>query len=123
MRTIRFRAKRIQYGSWYYGSLLTCEDGKAAIMTARHTWASTHVSVDPKTAGQFTGLNDKHNKPIFEGDIVRHDDNGKCYSVIYDAPMFRFAPNEDGFAFLNHPEQLEVVGNVYDNPELLKGGK
>lgn len=118
MRTIRFRAKRFKYGSWYYGSLLTCEDGTAAIMTAQHTWMSTHVAVDPKTAGQFTGLNDKRNKPIYEGDIVRHDENGKCYAIVYDAPMFCFAPNEDGFAFLNHPEQLEVVGNVYDNPEL-----
>ena len=83
-----------------------------------------HAEVDPDTVGQFTGLTDKNGKEIYEGDIVRHDENSKCYSIIYEEPMFRFAPNDDCFAFLNHPELLEVIGNIHDDKKLLeKGGE
>lgn len=122
MRTIKFRGKD-EKGNWHYGDLENSPIGKFYRI---HEYKDNGyykgvVDVDPETIGQFTGLAGKNGKPIYEGDIVRHDENGKCYSIIYEEPMFRFAPNDDFFAFLNHPELLEVVGNIHDLIE--KGGK
>ena len=122
MRAIKFRGKRITDGRWVYGGIATSPQKDSATI---HTYDddgyyARGYFVDPATVSQFTGLYDKNGKEIYEGDIVRHDDNGKCYSIIYEEPMFRFAPNDDCFAFLNHPELLEVVGNIHDNPELLE---
>ena len=119
MRTIEFRAQDIASNNWLYGDIRHHKNDVCIFEQG----GNRGELVKPETIGQYTGLYDKHGKPIYEGDIVRHDENGMCYSIIYDEPMFRFAPNEDGFAFLNHPELLEVVGNIHDNPELLKGGE
>ena len=129
MRTIEYRGKRLHDGVWVYGTPLIVKKREVAMIVTFHqaypdTLAKFTTSVDHNSLGQFTGLTDKNDTPIYEGDIVRHDENGKCYSIIYEAPMFRFAPNDDMFAFLNHPELLEVVGNIYDNKDLLeRGGK
>lgn len=138
MITIRFRAKRVKYGSWYYGSLLTCQDGTAAIMTAQHTWMSTHVTVDPKTIGQFTGLTDEDQHDIYEGDIIKiveeYDDENVYTSigvVCFVEGIYELQDkNGKHFAYLGwtmHNEdviKLEVVGNIHDNPEMLEeGGK
>jgi hypothetical protein len=122
MREIKFRGKGINSGQWFYGSAVTFGN-KAYIFKMFRLLRMEHAEVVPDTVGQFTGLHDRYGYEIYEGDIVRHDENGKCYSIIYEEPMFRFAPNDDCFAFLNHPELLEVIGNIHDNPELLKGGE
>lgn len=129
MRTIKFRgkcAKDSRYaGEWVEGGVLQCEkNDDVLIVYAITDTCSCTYHVDPATVGQFTGLFDKNGKEIYEGDIVRHDENSKCYSIIYEEPMFRFAPNDDCFAFLNHPELLEVIGNIHDDKKLLeKGGE
>ena len=123
MRTFKFRGKGIKSGQWFYGSVVPFGNS-AYIFKMFRLLLMEHAEVDPATVGQFTGLFDKNGKEIYEGDIVRHDENSKCYSIIYEEPMFRFAPNDDCFAFLNHPELLEVIGNIHDNKKLLeKGGE
>ena len=123
MRTFKFRGKGIKSGQWFYGSVVPFGNS-AYIFKMFRLLRMEHAEVDPATVGQFTGLFDKNGKEIYEGDIVRHDENSKCYSIIYEEPMFRFAPNDDCFAFLNHPELLEVIGNIHDDKKLLeKGGE
>ena len=117
-REILFRGKRIDNGEWVEGMYLYIKG---------HTYPSifdmegfSHIIIT-KTVGQFTGLTDKNGKKIFEGDIVKYEN--KIYEIKYLEKYARFAPSNESTVFMvcafNH---LEVVGNIHDNPELLKGG-
>lgn len=116
MREILFRGKRVDNGEWETGSLVyarmgTSEEqaGIADKMTAYHT------PVIPETVGQYTGLTDKNGKKIFEGDIVKIS-NDEIFEVKYE---------DGGFTaglFLGDWDygHVEVIGNIYDNPELME---
>lgn len=117
-REILFRGKRIDNGEWVEGMYLYIKG---------HTYPSifdmagfSHIIIT-KTVGQFTGLLDKNGNKIFEGDIVKYEN--KIYEIKYLEKYARFAPSNKHSVFMvcafNH---LEVVGNIHDNPELLKGG-
>lgn len=73
---------------------------------------------------QFTNLYDKNNKEIYEGDIVKHDYKfGNGFGVVaYYAPLFKLDSKKgtcEDFTW-EDLEQFEVIGNMYENPELLK---
>ena len=85
-----------------------------------------HLQADviPETLGQYTGLTDKNGQRIFEGDICKHRSNYSGNFIISvvtytDGCFLAMADNNSGF---NLSDKLEVIGNIYDNPELLKGG-
>jgi hypothetical protein len=66
---------------------------------------------------QYTGLKDKNGKEIYEGDILKSDIfTGQ---VIYYAPTFMVV-EKDGWDMITNGEDYEIVGNIYENPELLK---
>jgi uncharacterized phage protein (TIGR01671 family) len=121
MRTIKFRGFNAKNSKWMYGSHII-NRGKYFVAPDEFaddkTWED--YEVEPETIGQFTGLHDKNGKEIYEGDIIRHKDMVKPYHVIYDG--HQFTPN-DGFRSLSYPKHWEVIGNIHDNPELLKGGE
>lgn len=120
MREILFRGKAID-GNWYYGvPLIFTED--YVCMTAPHTY---NKKVEANTIGQFTGLTDKNGTKIFEGDICKHRSNYSGDFVISivtytDGQFLSMADNNSGF---NLSDKLEVIGNIHDNLELLKGGE
>lgn len=118
-RVIKFRGKRTTNGEWAFGSLLMQGSGRMCIYDDTQFMRE----VQPDTVGQFTGLLDACGNEIYEGDILREQGTGKLVQVVYDAPEFVFKSNQFGYVFLNHPENFEVAGNAYDNPELLKGGR
>ncbi len=130
MRPIKFRGKRLDNGVWIYGSLdLTDERPTISWL---HTdeddekvpWFA-HVKAD--TVGQFTGLHDKNGKEIYEGDIIEITDpntNEKYIStVIWSRKGYYAAKMENnGNITLGYVDksQIRIIGNLFDNPELLK---
>lgn len=119
MREIEFRGKSVISGKWVYGWLnaTTEEDGE-------HYWIDQCLcaeggincayQVDLETVGQYTGLKDKNGKKIFEGDIVRYIDNDLIEYVEFIDGVFFAGSEELRYAY------CEVIGNIYDNPELLE---
>lgn len=133
MREILFRGKRIDNGKWVEGEMLHDMQDRAWIYwkTPKELPVvfSRNATVEPETVGQFTGLTDKNGKRIFEGDIVH------CVSmadmanmvVIFEDGEFRMVLCEKykdyihgcGFYAIRCFDK-EIIGNIHDNPELLK---
>ena len=137
MREIKFRGKDKLTNQWVYGYFVGISGEDAIIISANQVnydlgciGVSECHYCDIKTIGQFTGLTDKNGKKIFEGDILK-DDWGKIFEVIFTTSSCGFmveciiAPSEFetgryriGDVWCN---TISVIGNIYDNPELLKG--
>lgn len=89
------------------------------------TFSPDYVFVDHLVVMQFTGLKDMNNQEIFEGDIVRIFDN--LYTVFYDSEegSYRLNPHDkrwvvDYMSNFSSEESLEIIGNIYENKELLE---
>lgn len=133
MREILFRGKNKVDGEWPIGSLThDTKYGNCFIEVCVHQGICEEVI--PETVGQYTGLCDKNGKKIFEGDIVQYELHG-----IRNRAVIKYgAPKEDSFcygwylddnngntAFLLCKNWIknyncQVIGNIHDNPELLK---
>ncbi|MEG2687747.1 MAG: YopX family protein [Clostridia bacterium] len=140
-REILFRAKRVDNGEWVIGSLLQgiTHDKECTIIVPRSELFSMigtsfceecnrHYDIDyevhPETVGEFTGLKDRKGKRIFNGDILERLQNGFIYGVhfynggyhIIDADGYVIKPTQKAVSYM----QVEVIGNIHDNPELLE---
>lgn len=114
-REILFRGKRKDNGEWEYGDLWCNPYGKrvVCIVSPINDQGTTGGNeVIPETVGQFTGLYDKNGKRIFEGDIMRNAGN------VVEFYSGDFCINGD--SPLSYWTGTEVIGNLYDNPELLE---
>ena len=137
-----FRGKRIDNGEWVHGYLFDdgFENGRVFIGgiviekyngTACDYWNVTGINfyeIDPNTICQCTGLKDKNGKLIWENDIVMtvYDGNEHIYQVVWDESELDFkATNgkenyESNFEYLPCCDEIEILGNCFDNPELLE---
>lgn len=126
-REIIFRGKRIYSGKWAEGYLFKTWN-RTYLLWGMTGDVPNMVEVKPQTVGQYTGLTDKNGKKIFEGDIVKFSHPAFNKSRI---GVISYEMNEAGFvlrykgdycwiAYID--EFYEVIGNVYDNPELLEVG-
>lgn len=126
MREILFRGKRTDNVEWVKG-FYVCIPDTHYIMTGKFDSLTNGIinseayKVDPSTVGQFTGLEDKLGTKIFEGDVI--DDLGVEYIVVFDSDYAQFRGKFDGWnAEISHiASRCEVIGNIYDNPELQPG--
>lgn len=144
MREILFRAKRIDNGEWvegYYiyhikrticpiGDSVKPEDEQHVIMQDGFSdWNMPRNTVvfdiDPETVCQYTGLKDKNGKRIWENDIVSGYFNHKKITgfIKYGSNAVYYIEREGSYGIHldNSEDWLEVIGNIFDNPELLKG--
>jgi uncharacterized phage protein (TIGR01671 family) len=130
MREIKFRGKRIDNGEWHYGGYFMATNGTVWILGDDGlTYRPDAIEVDPSTVGQYTGLKDKYGKKIYEGDIVTEIYEGDI--IFRQDEVGRIEFSEDGSFLIRFPHHLarlnatwkpiEVIGNIYDNPELIGG--
>lgn len=120
MRTIKFRGKDIENEQqWRYGSLITYPNGASVIVEFDNDGNELSYDVDADTVGQFTGMLDKNGKEIYEGDIVKAKYAMRAKVKYLDV---HFCVDFNGYKALIGGEEYEVVDNIHDNPELLKGG-
>ena len=120
-----YRAKRIDNGEWVEGYLYGIWERRYIL------WGMTNdvpdmIEVDPSTICQCTGLKDKNGKLIWENDIVRC---GKNCTVTWCDTFASWRLNTSEWMYSHFfgeackPEDVEIVGNIFDNPELLEVGE
>lgn len=121
MREILFRGKT-EKGEWVYGDLLHPDNcGNGYSIEDFTKYKNNCFDVIPETVGQYTGLTDKNGKRIFEGDIVKGTFYG--YPMPFENYVFVIGWQEDVAGYkANYFENVEVIGNIHDNNELI-GGK
>jgi len=120
MREIIFRGRD---ESWHYGNLVRLKYGSNYIESDGETY-----HVDFRTVGQYTGMDDRKENPIYEGDIVTYnlhiDKQNEPASVAVVAfifaafQVFMQKRQVEYHAYLGDCTNIEVIGNIHDNPEL-----
>ena len=122
MREILFRGKDIR-GVWHIG--LLARIGNVWYIFNEEMGVATAFEVIPDSIGQYTGLNDQNGASIFEGDIVsipEEDEIGKVEWREDDAAFVVVCDHfEESFLENLWGRDVEVIGNIYDNPDFLKG--
>lgn len=124
MREIKFRGKRPN-GQWIYGALIPAE---------LSWWGLTSIAdknrryeVDPETVGQFTGVYDSEEKPVYEGDIIHflHRKKFRTGVIYYNNGEFRVRNwvdlRHDNLNLVFLFNSIYVIGNIHDNRKLLEG--
>ena len=150
MREILFRGKRVDDGAWVYGSYVEQYGAREIYLPdgVDRECGFDHYHIFPESVGQYTGLTDKNGTKIFDGDILSvtvrehvkecglRRFTGKTIKTVWSVEYSERRTQGNGFFVFGKDRRFslgltksvlynasaEVVGNIYDNPELMKGG-
>ena len=119
-REILFRGKRVDSSEWFEGSYWLSRSAVRETTYITDGYGNLFCVI-PETVGQYPGLTDKNGVKIFEGDILKF--RSGIYSVEWDNEHSKFLQRDGQFSRELHIwiAKSEIVGNIHDNPELLKG--
>ena len=136
MREILFHGKRADNGEWVEGDLLQIKYYNKPIIECKimpQTPVSSAYPVLSETIGQFTGLTDKNGVRIFEGDICRFkrfndvhvgkiifNETTASFVMKYQSIVGAYGEKATHKMLLSVCDDIEVIGNIHDNPELLR---
>lgn len=141
MREIKFRAKpaldeeRIEElkkymngyydGKFVYGNLIKDNWIVGKVVDSEEEWIALEywIPVIPETVGQFTGRQDMNKTDVYEGDVLSTKERDVKCVVVYDieSTSFKFISKYGSlFDIDGSLNQLEIIGNIHDNPELLE---
>lgn len=133
MRTIKFRGKKLHNREWACGYLTDVDNtpiGKVGIINSKpFSGCEESTMVIAETIGQFTGVFDCEGREIYEGEIL-----SACYghspNIIEVTGVVEFVHcgfalrfGKDTGVWLDQLIHAEIIGNIYDNPELMEGGE
>lgn len=119
-REIKFRAKYTGKTNWVYGGIWKNNRGQMLIVQP----TGCGGEVNPYTVGEYIGVHDKNGREVYEGDVLK-DNNGKVYKIVWGHDLLWLAITNEAHCNCYCPEGVsrrsEVIGNIYENPELLEG--
>lgn len=147
MREILFKAKRIDNGEWvegYYQKRFDLDGSEQHLIFGSKSYTVwEYAEIDPDTLCQYTGLTGKDGKKIWENDILRYSYDYDGSPFLKDGEEIKYrvgavfwsewrgswavcgrgnkkCTNNDVFRYNRNPNRTEVIGNIFDNPELLE---
>lgn len=121
MREVKFRGQAKYDGQWVYGYYVKRNGYDYGIIYEPNGLGH---DVYPETVGIYTGLKDKNGKEIFNSDFLK-DTQGNIYLVVWREDLASFGIEKNGWMFTHffgegiEASEVEVIGNIYENPELL----
>lgn len=126
-REIKFRGKRIDTGEWLYGDLVHSKDKTRCGILVNDAETYDECEVNPDTVSQYTGLKDRNGKDVWEGDLLLTPERDIMVAEWQDAKIITRCVRPANPRYVNsltfaYPVS-GVIGNIYDNPELLEDGK
>ena len=143
MREHLYQGKRKDNGEWVQGDLIHKQIWASSLCVIRESDDGfdhyEEYEVDPDTVSEFTGLRDRNGKRIFEGDIINYEDGDPSDYEYHDGTIMNvgeivfcdgkfcftnaFSVTMDDLLCDNDMLDCEVIGNKWDNPELLEDKK
>ena len=128
MREILFRGKRVDNTEWVEGFYVNVPEHYKQEMSGKSYIVSINnglfMEVVHESVGEYTGLTDKNGERIFEGDIIQYDKDGALYEIVFvkEGGKTQFCSKfilDGSLGYVNECSDT-VIGNIHDNPELLK---